>query len=114
MRVPSLAILKWTADLFQQSTTPFTQLTVIVRFLFGSETHPLKEAFKHRIVEKMLEKSTPLHLVRWMPVFYQVLLPVAEEVSDRLRDITGVLVNSLGVGNKGDQIFHISVLKVFV
>mgnify|MGYP000848225146 CR=1 FL=1 len=60
----------------------------------------------------MLEQSTALHWVRWLPVFAQVLLPVAEEVSERLRDITGVLVGALGVGSKGDQIFHISVLKV--
>lgn len=41
-------------------------------------------------------------------------MPVGEPISDRLKDLTAVLVECLKQGSKGKQIYHLSVFKTFM
>lgn len=43
-----------------------------------------------------------------------MLLPVGDSISERLKDLTSVLIDTLKQGSKGKQIYHLSVFKTFM
>ncbi len=52
--------------------------------------------------------------IKWLPLFHQILVPAGDPVAERLKDLTGVLMDCLKRGSKGKQIYHISVFKTFM
>jgi hypothetical protein len=82
--------------------------------LIGTETHPLKEAFRQRIMETFLGHTEEANFIKWLPIFAQILLPINPGITERLKEVTEVLVRCMGLGTKGQQISHASVFRLFV
>ena len=83
--------------------------------MFSTESHPLKDAFKVKIMEKLMDNnSLGEKAIKWLPLFHQILVPAGDPVAERLKDLTGVLMDCLKRGSKGKQIYHISVFKTFM
>jgi hypothetical protein len=66
-------------------------------------------------MEKLMDNnSLGEKAIKWLPLFHQILVPAGDPVAERLKDLTGVLMDCLKRGSKGKQIYHISVFKTFM
>jgi hypothetical protein len=82
--------------------------------MFGVETHPLKEAFKGKILERFLSESDAAHTVKWLPLMAQILLPFNEGLIPKLPELLPRMVAALRMGSKVQQVSHLSALKTFL
>ena len=82
-----------------------------MKALFGSETNALKDLFKFKILDRFLSDTDVKHIIKWMPLLSRILLPYNELIATHLPKVVPAILSTLKIGNKGQQIFHISVFK---
>jgi len=49
-----------------------------------------------------------------MPLLSQILLPYNDQVVLKLNELVPVLIRNVRIGSKGQQIFHLSTLKILM
>jgi hypothetical protein len=87
------------------------KLGIILKALFGNETNALKDLFKFKILDRFLADTDVKHIIKWMPLLSRILLPYNELIAGNLPKVVPAILSTLKIGNKGQQIFHISVFK---
>jgi hypothetical protein len=90
------------------------KLGIVLKALFGPESNTLKDLFKNKILECFLSDTNVKHIIKWMPMLSQILLPYNDLIVESLAKIVPSLLSTLRIGNKGQQIFHISVFKTLM
>ena len=80
----------------------------------GIESHPLKDMFKQRILDNFLHQSEETGMLKWLPIFSQLLQPINLDIAERVKDINVLLMRSMRLGSKAKQIYHTSVYRTFL
>ena len=70
--------------------------------------------FKQRILDNFLNQTEDAGILKWLPIFSQILQPINLNIAERVKDLNDILLRSMRLGSKAKEIFHTSVYKTFL